>query len=413
MSLWPIRPHGGIQGHKARGSTALAKTPHTPIDFDSPWKEALEEYLEDFFALFFPEAHADIDWARGFTFLDKELQQVTRDAKLRRRLVDKLVQVWRRDGADIWVLAHIEVQSQEDAEFARRMFVYYYRLFDRYARQVASLAVLGDERANWRPTEYATMLWGCALRFSYPVVKLADYRERRDELETSDNPFATVVLAHLAAQDTRRSASRRRQVKLALTRRLYERGYNRERVLSLFRFIDWLLALPEKQETTFWREIQVYEEERAMPYITSVQRIGERRGEERGERRGEENGKREALRRIVRARFQTVPEALERRIVEANHERLDQMLDRVSVVQTVDERVHLKKVERGRTGLRLRSHGSGRRLRSGVGRRHAAPDPGLTPQCPSCAMRPQSQAGFHNCKVHPRRALGMSPFPLT
>ncbi len=109
---------------------------------------------------------------------------------------------------------------------------------------MASLTVLGDEWANWQPSEYASALWGCALRFTYPAVKLADYRARREELEASDNPFATVVLAHLVAQDTRRSASRRRQVKLTLTRRLYERGYSRERVLSLFRFIDWLLALP-------------------------------------------------------------------------------------------------------------------------------------------------------------------------
>ncbi len=70
-----------------------------------------------------------------------------------------------------------------------------------------------------------------------------------------------------------------------------------------------------------------------MPYITSVQRIGERIGEERGE----ENGKREAVRRIVRARFQTVPEALERRIVEVDHKALNELLDRVSVVQTVDD----------------------------------------------------------------------------
>ncbi len=180
-----------------------------PADFDSPWKEALEEYLQDFFAFFFPQAHADIDWARGFIFLDKELQQAVRNAARGRRLVDKLVQVWRRDGADVWVLAHVEVQNQEDATFARRMFVYYYRLYDRYAQQIASLAVLGDKRANWRPAEYATELWDCALRFSYPVVKLADYRERRDELEASDNAFATVVLAHLAAQDTRRNAPQR------------------------------------------------------------------------------------------------------------------------------------------------------------------------------------------------------------
>jgi len=41
------------------------------------------------------------------------------------------------------------------------------------------------------------------------------------------------------------------------------------------------------------------------------------------------------------------------------------------------------------------------RLRSGGGRRHAAPGPLLTPQCPCAAMRPQSQVESHNFKVHP------------
>jgi hypothetical protein len=307
------------------------------IDFDSPWKDALEEYLEDFFALFFPQAHAEIDWAHGYIFLDKELQQVVRDADLGRQIVDKLVRVWLLTGVDAWVFAHIEVQSQEEPAFARRMFMYFYRLYDRYAREVVSLAVLGDERATWRPTTYATERWGCSLRFSYPIAKLADYRARHAELEASDNPFATVVLAHLAAQDTRGDAARRRQVKLALTRRLYERGYSRERVLSLFRFIDWLLELPAAQETLFWRDVQKYEEERAMPYVTSVERIGLERGRLEGREEGREEGLREALRRIVRARFGAAPEALERRIAEADRAALDQMLDRVSVVQTVDD----------------------------------------------------------------------------
>ena len=38
----------------------------------------LERYLADFLAFFFPQAHAEIDWHRGYTFLDKELQQVVR-----------------------------------------------------------------------------------------------------------------------------------------------------------------------------------------------------------------------------------------------------------------------------------------------------------------------------------------------
>ncbi|HKO24652.1 MAG TPA: hypothetical protein VJY65_07925 [Chloroflexota bacterium] len=91
----------------------------------------MERYLTDFPAFFFPQAHAEIDRHRGYTFLDKELQQVVRDAALGRRLADKLVQVWRRGGEETWVLVHIEVQSQEERAFARRMFVYHYQLFDR------------------------------------------------------------------------------------------------------------------------------------------------------------------------------------------------------------------------------------------------------------------------------------------
>jgi len=38
----------------------------------------------------------------------------------------------------------IEVQGRRDSDFAKRMFTYNYRLFDRYARPIASLAVLAD-----------------------------------------------------------------------------------------------------------------------------------------------------------------------------------------------------------------------------------------------------------------------------
>ena len=81
-------------------------------DYDSPWKEALERYLPAFLELFFPEAYREICWGAGYEFLDKELQQVVRDAELGRRLADKLVKVWRNNGEEVWVLIHIEVQGQ-------------------------------------------------------------------------------------------------------------------------------------------------------------------------------------------------------------------------------------------------------------------------------------------------------------
>jgi hypothetical protein len=114
------------------------------------------------------------------------------------------------------------------------------------------------------------------------VVKLLDYEQRWQELEASRNPFATVVMAHLKAQETRNDARERFSSKLYLTRRLYEQGYEREDVINLFRFIDWVMSLPEELEQDFWREVVQLQEEMRMPYITSIERIGIKKGIKQG-----------------------------------------------------------------------------------------------------------------------------------
>jgi hypothetical protein len=112
-----------------------------------------------------------------------------------------------------------------------------------------------------------------------------------------------VVLAHLAAQDTRHNVPARQATKLALVRRLYERGYSRERILSLFRFIDWLLALPEAAQRAVWQEIAQFEEERQVTYITSVERIGMERGRQEGREEGLLEEARRMVRRVLEGRF--------------------------------------------------------------------------------------------------------------
>src|SRR5262249_7255275 len=192
--------------------------------FRKPVKEAIDLYFERFLAFFFPPVHAEIDWGRPFGMLDKELQQIMPEAEVGRRFVDKLVKVWLKDGQERWVLVHIEVQTQEDPDFPRRMYVYSYRIFDRYNRQVVSLAVLGDERPGWRPDRYGYTLGGCTLDFRFPVVKLLDYAAALQALEQHPNPFATVVLAHLKTQETKRDPAGRQAWKVRLVKGLYERG---------------------------------------------------------------------------------------------------------------------------------------------------------------------------------------------
>lgn len=309
-------------------------------DFDNPWKEALARFLPDALALFFPEVHGQIDWGRGNTLLDKELQQVTRDADLGRRLADTLVQVWRRDGGDAWVLIHVEVQGQPEREFARRLFVYYYRIYDRYQRPVMSVAILGDEHADWRPARFAQELWGCKLELRYPVVKLLDWRRRDDEPAASANPFAVVVRAYLAAQATHGTMAARERAKVGLTRGLYERGWDRARILELFRLIDWLLVLPREQEEAVRRVVAQIEGERKMPYVTSVERIGREKGLEQGRQEGRQEGQllgqRVMLRRLIQARFGIVPEALARQIDAADGAQLGRLVDRLADAASLD-----------------------------------------------------------------------------
>jgi hypothetical protein len=251
-------------------------------DYDSPWREALDLYFQPFLAFFFPQAHADVDWSRGYETLETELQQVVREAALGRHRADKLVKVWLRDGQEAWILIHVEVQSQEEAAFPQRMFVYNYRIFDLYNRTVVSLAVLGDDRASWRPDRFGYGRWGCEVGMRFPMVKLLDYAADETALESNPNPFAAVVLAHLKTMETRRDPDARRAWKVRLIKGLYERGLSKEDVRQLFRLIDWMMDLPPAQFLQFWQEMRQYEQEKQVPYITSVERYGREEGKREG-----------------------------------------------------------------------------------------------------------------------------------
>ncbi len=242
-------------------------------DYDSPWKEALDAYFEPFLALLFPQVHRQIDWSRGYESLDKEFQQVVREAEVGRRYVDKLVKVWTTEGIECWVLIHVEVQTTRDAAFPRRMYVYNYRIYDRYNRPVASLAVLADDEADWRPVDFSSDLFGCQAGIRFPAVKLLDFAAHEAILEASSNPFAQVVLAHLKTQETHRDPASRQAWKVRLVRNLYERGFSMKDVRELFRVIDWLMELPPPLARIFRQELDKIQEERNMPHITSTERI--------------------------------------------------------------------------------------------------------------------------------------------
>ncbi|QTA82447.1 Uncharacterized protein dnl_48220 [Desulfonema limicola] len=265
------------------------------MEYDNPWKEALEVYFEAFMQFFFSRIHLEIDWSRGYEFLDKELEKTLRDAELGTRYADKLVKVFLLNGIETWLLIHIEIQNWKDKVFEKRMFVYNYRIFDRYEVEVVSLAVLTDDNKKWCPREYHTERWGCEHIFRFPVIKLLDYKKDWEKLEQDQNPFALVVMAHLKSQEVKDGQERKRW-KLRLMRLLFERGYSRQDILELFRFIDWLLELPENIEKQFQDELAEIKEEKKMAYVTSIERLAKK------------EGIKEMILEYISTRFKSVPE---------------------------------------------------------------------------------------------------------
>ena len=250
--------------------------------YDTPWKETIEFFFPQFMAFFVPGSEEDIDWGTDIKFLDKEFQKLTKESVLGQRHTDKLVEVTLKNNSKKWILIHIEVQAQNQLDFSERMFVYNYRIYDRFKIPVTSVAILADDSPTWRPGPFRYGMWGATMGLDYLTTKLLDYKEKWAYLEREDNPFAIVVMAHLKALETRKDHSLRKQWKTELTRLLYEKRYSKAAIINLYRFIDWVLTLPEALEEIFVEELKAYEKEKNMPYVTNAERIGRKKGKQEG-----------------------------------------------------------------------------------------------------------------------------------
>ena len=176
-------------------------------NYDQTWKEAIGQYFESFLQFFYPKIYEQIDWSKTPISLDKELEQITASSQTKKRYADKLFQVWLLNNEIIWILIHIEVQSQYDKQFPQRMFIYNYRSFDLFNKPVISLAILGDEDAKWRPNSYKYGIGDSEVSMKFSIAKLLDYQW--SDLEASNNLFAIIVMAHLKTKATTRDLTAR------------------------------------------------------------------------------------------------------------------------------------------------------------------------------------------------------------
>jgi len=313
--------------------------PDRLTDHDSPWKIALESYFKDFLELLFPHIPPNIDWNKGYSSLDKELQQISPDAISGRRYADKLVKVYTIDQKETWVLIHVEVQGESKEDFDQRMYTYQYRLRDRYGVDIVSLAVLADTIPNFRPNRYDYARWGCEVHYLFPMCKLIDWEDNWTELEQSNNVFALVVMAQIKAKRLKNSA-KRKDAKIGIIRLMYERGYSKQQIQELFNIIDWMIQIPSFLNEAFLEALYAIEEEKKMPYINTAERVGIEKGRLTGRQEGLEEGRQEgeaiALRKQIKMKFGQIPDWVEKQITHATIVELDQWIEKILTADTIE-----------------------------------------------------------------------------
>jgi predicted transposase/invertase (TIGR01784 family) len=251
---------------------------------DLLWKEIIEDLFEDFLEFFMPELYQKVDFNQGYEFLDNELAKIMDKTLKGKKMADRLVKVYLKDGRENWILVHLEVQGYYEADFSDRMFKYFYRIYDKYDKKIVALAIFTEGREDYKPSSFDYEFHGTKLNYEYNSYKVLEQQEER--LLKSDNSFAMVILAGLYTLKSKRKNDLRYEFKKKLLKLLLDRGYRRRKIKNIFEFLDGILFLPSDLELKFRDDIKeiIGGDEIMTKELTNLYQVGKSEGKIEGKK---------------------------------------------------------------------------------------------------------------------------------
>lgn len=292
------------------------------IDHDRLFKELLENFFADFVELFFPEAHAAMDWG-NIKFLQQEVfTDVTRGDK---HLVDILVET-RLKGEPGIVLIHVENQAQTQSDFAERMFIYFSRLYQEHRCRILPIAVFGYPEIREEADRF---------ELGFPFLDVLDFHFLKLELRKhlwrdyirSNNPVAAALLSKMKYQENERV-----QVKLEFLRMLVQMELDPARMTLLAGFFETYLRLNESEERKLEEEMGKVNDKEARKMIELTTSW-----EEKGRTEGKIEGQAEILLKLLKKRFGDVPVDMENHIRSLPGDRLEQLAEAIFDLKSIDD----------------------------------------------------------------------------
>ncbi len=261
------------------------------VSKDTLWKAIIEDLIEEFLRYFYPDLVERIDFAKGFDFLDKELDQLSPPSESGRRHADKLIKAWLVSGEEQWFLVHVEVQGYSDPGFARRMFQYGYRIYDRYQQRLAALAIYTDADPNNHVSEYRESFVDTAFYYKFRAFSLVG--KGREKLLQEDNIFGLALeVARRELVDKAKSDWDLLAVKTKLVRYLFQQNIGKEKVRKLLNFIKFYTNFGEESfYKRFEEKVQVITKSRkAMGIEEAILHEVKTKAEAKGREEGREEG---------------------------------------------------------------------------------------------------------------------------
>ncbi|MGB9783917.1 MAG: Rpn family recombination-promoting nuclease/putative transposase [Moorellaceae bacterium] len=297
-----------------------------PIDHDAIFKELITNFFKEFMELFFPQAHALIDYS-DLTFLTQEI--ITDITAGEKHYVDILARV-KIKGEEGYVLIHVEPQAYKEPDFARRMFIYFSRLYEKHQKKILPIAVFSYDSKTEEPDKHEVAFsFLKVLEFKFYKVQLKKLSWR--EYLKSDNPVAAALLSNMDY-----SPKERRRLKVEFTRMVTRMQLDPAKLGLITAIFDTYLGLsPEEErevEEMLHKELSPEEVKKVMELRTSWHI----KGWQEGWQTGLEEGRREILLRQLKKRLGFISPEVEEKIKALTLKELDELAEKIFEVS--DER---------------------------------------------------------------------------
>jgi hypothetical protein len=287
-------------------------------DHDHAFKELLGEFFPEFITLFFPQVSEYLD-RDSIEFQPQEIFADLVDGDTYE--ADVVVKA-RFRGQESYFIIHIEHQSIFDADFDRRMFIYFallHRIFHLPVYPIVLFSHRSPRQAGDRSYTVEFPDWE-VLRFNYRTIRLNHLKWQ--DYAQQQNPVASALMSKMKMKRQERPL-----VKVECLKQMAKLRLNPAQVRMISKFVDSYLRLEGQEKAVFQAEldrIEPGEKEVVMEVLTSWTEEGIETGIERGIERGAQR-ERSFVLRLLNRRVGTLPAAIQTQVEALPLDRLEML----------------------------------------------------------------------------------------